>query len=232
MVKSKYSKVLTVLVVILVIGILGLLIFLGVDYYQSYMISKETSEYVENFKGELSKDDDDKDDTNVDSDGSALDGIIKDDEANQGSNNNNNGTTGGFKPYKGFGVVGIIEIPKINLDLPILEKDTKTSLDTSVAFQYGVGINQIGNSVIVGHNYRNGTFFSNNDKLELGDKIYVTGESGETLTYTIYEKFQTTPSDTSFFQRNTADSAELTLSSCTDDSSERIIILAKTEPLT
>ncbi len=35
-------------------------------------------------------------------------------------------------------------------------------------------LNKPGNTVIAGHNYRNSRFFSNNKKLNIGDKIYVT----------------------------------------------------------
>ena len=46
-------------------------------------------------------------------------------------------------------------------------------------------------------------FFSNNKKLQNGDKIYITDNSGTKLTYTIYNKFQTSDTDTSFYQRDT-----------------------------
>ena len=49
------------------------------------------------------------------------------------------------------------------------------------------------------------------------------------LTYTIYNKFETTPEDTSFYQRDTGGKAEITLSTCTDDSKARLIIFAKAE---
>lgn len=131
--------------------------------------------------------------------------------------------------YKGFGVLGTMEIPATNFKYPILEKVTKKSIETAVAFLYGSGVNQPGNTVIIGHNYRNGLFFSNNKKLNIGDKIYVTDNNGNKLTYTIYNKFEATPEDTSFYQRDTAGKPEITLSTCTDDSSARLIILARAE---
>ena len=70
-----------------------------------------------------------------------------------------NKKTYALNTYKGFNVVGEIEIQKISLDLPVLESVSKSSLESSVAFLYGVGLNQIGNTVIVGHNYQNGTLF-------------------------------------------------------------------------
>ena len=110
-----------------------------------------------------------------------------------------------------------------------LEKLLKKSIETSVAYLYGPGVNQVGNTIIIGHNYRNGLFFSNNKKLKVGDKIYITDNDGNKLTYTIYNKFETTPDDISFYQRDTNGKPEITLSTCTDDSSARLIIFAKAE---
>ena len=126
-------------------------------------------------------------------------------------------------------MLGTMEIPATKFKYPVLEKVTKKSIETAVAFQWGAGLNQPGNSVIIGHNYRNGMFFSNNKKLKNGDKIYITDNSGKKLTYTIYDKFETSDTDTSFYQRDTEGKAEITLSTCTDDSKARLIILAKAE---
>ena len=49
MFESKYSKVLTVILVIVIIAILGLIGFLGYNYYQKYIITKDTSDFVDNF---------------------------------------------------------------------------------------------------------------------------------------------------------------------------------------
>ena len=125
--------------------------------------------------------------------------------------------------------MGTIEIPKTDVKYPVLEKVTKKSIEVAVAILYGTGLNQPGNTVIIGHNYRNGLFFSNNKKLENGDKIYITDNSGTKVAYTIYNKFQTTPEDTSFYQRDTDGKPEVTLSTCTDDSKERIIIEARAD---
>lgn len=220
MFESKYSKVLTVILVIVIIAIIGLLGFLGYDYYQNYVVTKDTSEFVDNFQGEVS-DGEASEDTTGSSEGNPFEQIK---DAEVGSNTSTKRQT-----YKGFGVLGTMEIPATNLKYPILEKVTKKSIETAVAFLYGTGINQPGNSVIIGHNYRNGLFFSNNKKLNIGDKIYVTDEEGKKLTYTIYNKFETTPEDTTFYQRDTGGNPEITLSTCTDDSSARLIIFARAE---
>ena len=76
---------------------------------------------------------------------------------------------------------------------------------------------------------RNHKYKVDGDELKNGDKIYITDNSGKKLTYTIYDKFETSDTDTSFYQRDTEGKAEITLSTCTDDSKARLIILAKAE---
>ena len=65
--------------------------------------------------------------------------------------------------------------------------------------------------------------------MEIGDKIYVTDNSKNKLTYTIYQKFETTPEDAEYMTRNTNGATEISLSTCTDDSKARLIIWAKAD---
>lgn len=222
MFESKYSKVLTVILVIVIIAIVGLLGFLAYDYYQNYIITKDTSEFVDNFQGEVTSDEE-----NVVGDANTTTDNTNPFENLQDSNTGNNSNQ--KRTYKGFGVLGTMEIPATNFSYPVLEKVTKKSLETSVVFLCGPGLNQPGNTVIIGHNYRNGLFFSNNKKLNKGDKIYITDNSGTKLTYTIYDKFETSDDDTSFYQRDTGGKPEVSLSTCTDDSKARLILLARAE---
>ena len=224
MFESKYSKVLTVILVIVIIAILGLLAFLGYDWYNKYFTDKDALAFVENYTQDTS-DDSDSDNTSTDDNTSATSPLDSIDRTNTVS-----GASGNEMPtYKGFNVVGTIEIPATDIEYPILEKVSRSSLETSVAMLYGAGLNQPGNSVIIGHNYRNGLFFSNNKRLNVGDKIYITDNSKNRLTYTIYDKFETTPEDASFYSRDTGGIPEITLSTCNDDSSRRLIIFARAE---
>ena len=220
MFESKYSKVLTVILVIVIIAVLGLLGFLAYNYYQNYVISRDTSAFVDDFQGEVA--DGQANDTNTTN-------STEENPFDQLQDSNTTTSTTTQRTYKGFGVLGTMEIPATNFKYPVLEKVTKKSIETAVALLYGVGLNEPGNSVIIGHNYRNNLFFSNNKKLNIGDKIYITDNDGQQLTYTIYNKFETTPEDTSFYQRDTGGVPEVTLSTCTDDSSARLIICARVE---
>ncbi len=222
MFENKYSKVLTVILVIVIIAILGLLGFLAYDYYQKYRITKDASEFVDNFDGEVSSEEK-SEDTNT----------AGNDVFNGSTPVSNTTTAVAAKKgeYKGFSTVGTMEIPAINFSYPIIDSVSRSSIENSVAVLYPPGgetINQPGNTVVIGHNYRNGVFFSNNKRLQVGDKIYVKDFRGTRISYTIYNKFETDDKDTSFYQRETNGKAELTLSTCTDASNNRrLIILAR-----
>lgn len=132
--------------------------------------------------------------------------------------------------YKGYQTVGKIEIPNTGVNTPILSSVTVEGMENAPCLLYQTGeLNKSGNNLIVGHNYRNGTIFSDNENLEIGDKIYITTLDGKKVGYTIYEKFITTPEDISYIKRYTGNNTEITLSCCTDDDVNRIIILAKAE---
>ena len=77
-----------------------------------------------------------------------------------------------------------------------------------------------------GHNYINGTFFSNNKKLKNGDEIKITDQKGEEVTYIIYKIYETDANDATYMTRDTQGRREISLQTCTDDSKARIIIWA------
>ena len=224
MFQSKYSKVLSIILVVVIIAIIGLLGFLAFDYFHNYVSSKDATDFVDDFNGEVSTTQDNNTTTTADAN-TVDDGTNPFDQIQS----TNTGNASVQKTYKGFGVLGTMEIPATNFKYPVLDKVSPKSIETAVAFQWGAGLNQPGDSVIIGHNYRNGKFFSNNKKLQIGDKIYITDLSGNKLTYTIYDKFETSETDTSFYQRDTQGKPEVTLSTCTDDSKARLIILARAD---
>jgi LPXTG-site transpeptidase (sortase) family protein len=138
------------------------------------------------------------------------------------------------KYLEDYEIIGKIEIPKTGLKSDILAETTKRSLEIAVTKIYSTSdLNQPGNTVIYGHNYRNSSFFSKNGNLEIGDTLYITDKEGNKLTYEIYDKFETSSTDTSFYPRSAEDTVgkcEVTLSTCTDDASQtdrRLILLAK-----
>ena len=229
MFNSKYSKLLTTLLVIAIVAILGILIFVGINWYKAYMTESDVGAGVDQFDGyinnTIAKNPNNNEENNV------VDLVNPDIDVNNTVTNTNNGGNGGTtssKPkYKGFNMVGKIEIPKIKLSCPVLETATDSAIEVAVAVLSGPGVNQVGNTLIIGHNYRNGTFFSNNKKLKKGDKIYLTDLSGKKITYKITTKYQTSTSDADYMLRDTKGKREITLSTCTDDSKQRLILWAE-----
>ena len=221
---NKYGNVLTIILVIIIVIVL----ILGGFLIYKYVIkpgrdSDRTIEAIAEFDKNASENANEQDEGK----GSTIDESIKPEEQQQSS-----GTSKPKKTYyEGFVMLGYITIPKTNVKEPILDEVTPKSLETAVAALYPSNpqLNQPGNVVIVGHNYRNGKFFSNNKNLTTGDKIKIKDNSGTELTYTIYKKFTTTEQDTSFYGRDTNGAIEITLSTCTDDAKQRIIILARVD---
>lgn len=222
MINSKYNKILTVILIIVVIVIFGLLGFWGYQTYQRYFQQRDLDKALNEFNETIT--------------GPIIGGGTVSNTENQSGNytvidngvtNNGGGSSqSNVVTYKGFTVLGRMEIPKIDLDLPVLERATKNSLEQSIGVLMGPGLNQVGNTLIVGHNYRNGTFFSRNDELENGDSIYITDNSGTRIEYEIYNVYTTSSEDVSYMTRETAGKREVSLSTCTDDSRYRLIIWA------
>lgn len=230
MFNSKYSKLLTVLLVIAIIAILGILIYVGIDWYKAYTTDADVDEGLDNFNGfvnnTIAKNPNSNEENNIiNVDEPIID--VNNTVVNNNTGGNGNSGTSTKPKYKGFNMVGKIEIPKTNVNYPVLETVTPKSIEVAVAVMYGPGINEVGNTVIIGHNYRNGTFFSNNKKLELGDKIYLTDLSGKKVTYTITKKYNTSTDDFDYATRDTKGKREISLSTCTDDSKQRLIIWAE-----
>lgn len=135
--------------------------------------------------------------------------------------------------YKGYDTFGELRIPAINLNQKVISSVTADAIEISSAYLYSTdGFNRPGNTVIIGHNYRNGELFSNVTKLKIGDKIYLKTNGQDEIEYTIYKIFETSSSDASFYNRDTQGKREITLSTCTDDvevTDNRLIILGKEE---
>lgn len=232
---SKYGNMLTIILVIAIIAILGIIGIIGYRMYKSYYIETGANQAATEFESSVSQNNNMQ--NNVVQDNNNLNNItnsfgiidnIEDTFVDTNNNGNSSSSTGQTTTYKGFTVIGTIQIPAINIKYPILEKNTKKSLETSVVLMYtSNGLNESGNSVIIGHNYRNGTMFSNVKKLENGDIIYITDTLGRKVKYTVYSIYRTSGTDGKYITRNTEGKREISLSTCTDDSKARTIVLAK-----
>lgn len=222
MFENKYGKLLTGLLIAGIVIIVAVLIFLGVQLVQSNSIQTDAEDAADQFQTALNQQ---KENTMVNEQSGDVEApLIGVNSIVQDPTN----STGGEKEYKGFPMVGTIEIPATNLKSPILKEASANAIEVAIAIynDSGPGLNQVGNTVLVGHNYRDGTFFSNNKKLVEGDKIYITDTSGNRVEYRIYKTYITSPEDSSYMDRDTQGRREISLTTCTDDTNSRLIIWA------
>ena len=126
-----------------------------------------------------------------------------------------------------FFIVGLIEIPKINIKYPILSDINDELLKISPCKFYGPYPNETGNLCIAGHNYDDDRFFGNLNKLEIGDIIKISDSNNSVVTYDVYDKFEIVDSDTTCTNQNTNGRKEITLVTCNNLNKKRLIIKAK-----
>ena len=124
-------------------------------------------------------------------------------------------------------IIGIINIPKIDLEYPILDITTKENMRTSITRFSGGNVNEIGNLALAGHNNYDGTMFGKTKKLEIGDIVELTDLKGQTIQYSIYDIFVTDPSDVSILLPKEELIREVTLITCTNGNKNRLILKAQ-----
>lgn len=216
--KNKYSKILTASLILIIIGIFGTLGYFGYGLLNENNTKKKYTEAADDFEKTV------------------LGGTSS---VSTGGNNslnviNASGNERGKKYMGDYEIVGTIEIPKTKLKCAILNETTPESLSLAVTVMYPPNseVNIPGRNVVLyGHNYRNSLFFSKNGLLVNGDKIYILDKDGKKVTYEVYETFETTSTDTSFYPKvSDENKCEVTLSTCTDDANttdRRIIVRAR-----
>ena len=238
---NKYSNILTMVLIVIIVAIVGICFYYGYDYYTQEAGEEQTKKVVEQFNNSTAKKkvvvakntttkNEVSESENVANLSDLYENILPEPDVQEpvGDEEPTEREEPAKQYLEGYEIVGTIRIPKTGIEYPVLSKVTKKSLETSVAILYGPGVNLPGNTVIVGHNYRNKRFFSNNDKLASGDEVILTDVYGETVTYIIYNMYYTSPDDAEYMLRNVEEGVrEISLSTCNDDSSQRLIIWAR-----
>lgn len=215
----KFFSILLIIIILITICLVGYLIY---NFISNFIIAKEASEVVDDFENIITVEIDDE--QNITTENIVAENVTIE---NTQTNINNNTSKPKKVSYKGYNVIGTIQIPKTKVKYPIVDSTTPQAMDVAIVMLYGPGLNQEGNTVIVGHNYRNGGFFGKNKNLQNGDKIYITDANGIKIEYTIYNKYITSDSDFSYATRETNGKREISLSTCTSDASKRLVIWAK-----
>jgi len=245
--KAKSGNILTVLLFVVIVVIIVCIGYFSYEIVSTKIKVKNAESVFDEFDKEYPTiaDSDDEDENASGNETSADD--EDDDDADDGSssskskkNKSKNKSSGGTTTttitrrvikIKNYEVIGTIRIPAIGIKYPILKNTSKRALDTAVAMLFTEkGLNKAGNTVIIGHNYRNSQFFSKNDKLKKGDIIYIKDTTGRQVKYKVTKKFKAASSDASFYNSGGSSKKCIILSTCTDDAArtnKRLIIKAE-----
>ena len=202
---EKDNKYLKVIITIIGIALILALSYIAYHYIGMFLAEKEAKDAADNFENEVIV---------VAVDGDENEGIVEiqnqentetQSQPNLPASNSTRNASNrrATTTYKGYSVLGTIQIPKTKVKSVVVDKITPKSISAAVAILYGPGLNEVGNTVLVAHNYRNGTFFSNNQKLTNGDKIYITNQAGIKVEYEVYKSYITSDTDISYATRNT-----------------------------
>ena len=128
--------------------------------------------------------------------------------------------------YKGYPVIAKLEIPKIDLETYVISEYSNQALGVSVTKFYGGNPNEVGNFCIAGHNYITKNMFHDLKNLSIGDTFTLIDTNHHEGMYKIYSVETVEPDETQCLSQKTDGRIEVTLITCTTDSSKRIIVKA------
>ena len=122
---------------------------------------------------------------------------------------------------------GKLSIEKINLDYFVYNNCSEELLKLLPCKYSGPKLGDDGNICILGHNYLDGNFFSNIDKLEVNDEIVIEGFDDKIYKYKVYEKLEINKSNIEEIVNSKRQGRVLTLCTCTLDKNIRFLIRAE-----
>lgn len=123
-------------------------------------------------------------------------------------------------------IIGLIEIPSININYPIFSYFENELLKISPCKFYGPSPGEIGNLCIAGHNYDNSKFFSKINILKKDDLIIIYDNYNNKYHYNVYNIYEVQNTDLSPIYNYNKNEKSLTLVTCNNTNNKRIIVKA------
>ena len=120
----------------------------------------------------------------------------------------------------GLDCIGVLDIPALELHLPVLKDYSTTALQTAPCCY--AGSLQMNDLVLAGHNYR--THFGHLSNLETGDTVTITDVQGTQYTYLVTDLLTLPGTDVTGMLTGDWD---LTLYTCTLGGANRITVRCK-----
>lgn len=127
-----------------------------------------------------------------------------------------------------YSVEALITIPRLGIEYPVISEWSDELLKISVNKYWGPKPNEVGNYCIVGHNYKSGKMFGNLPAIATGDIVELKSLlTGETVKYEVYDRKVINPTDTSCTSQLTGGRKEVTLITCKEYGTQRLVVKAK-----
>ena len=115
---------------------------------------------------------------------------------------------------KKYEAIATLKIPSLGIEYPILSSTSEALLKVSLTKYWGANPNEVGNMVVLGHNYKNSKFFGKLPKIEIGSVVKITDLTGRSLDYKVYDKYIIDPNNNSCTSQLTNGQTEITLITC------------------
>ncbi len=129
--------------------------------------------------------------------------------------------------YKGYSVIAKLDIPKINLETYVFGEYSEEAMWICPSKYYGPDPNEIGNLCIAAHNYDKPNMFNHIIELHEGDLIFLSDNKNGEEKYIVYDIYKSNPKNTKALSQDTNGNTDITLITCSDYSSKRIIVKAR-----
>ena len=144
-----------IIIIITIVALISVIGYVSYYYISNYFDLKNAEEAVEQFEKEVivvELEDEGQNENIIE------EPVNKEEQKPIQNTNNKNNSTSKSTYYKGYTMIGTIQITKTKVKIPIVDKVTPESITAAAAVLYGPGLNEIGNTVLVAHNYRNRNF--------------------------------------------------------------------------
>lgn len=123
-------------------------------------------------------------------------------------------------------VIGVIQIPKIELIYAIVEGADSAEIGVAIGHMSSTaGLGETGNCALAGHRGGySGPYFKNLDQLEVGDEVIITDTNHQIFTYKVKESMVVEPDEVWVIEDTGEDVAMLTLVTCENSGTQRLIV--------
>lgn len=126
-----------------------------------------------------------------------------------------------------YNVESILRIPRLEINYPVITDTSEELLKVSLNKYWGPSPNEVGNYCVVGHNYKSKKMFGKLSEIENGDIVEIEDLRGNVVKYSVYDRYSVQPDDTSCTSQLTAGRKEVTLITCTNYGTQRLVVKAR-----